>query len=235
MSSYHRFSYCNTWTAICGLYRTLHRYPGLSSKTLQEQFFRHFRLFTAKDTYIQVSVYGIFVYDFHLANLLLDVKPDNILVNNNRDPNSFSEVVLGDYGDTYRMDTTADPYEDGHIIGAAIFRSPEAMFNLRWARLRISGLFGVALISLIWGKGWHIFKLKGVDPADDAYPVRILMNHVNFFGPFPAKFNEKPFAQAEDDVLSVEIRTFLCSILKLDPRDRPTASELLDNEWFNEA
>ncbi|KAK2808717.1 hypothetical protein FQN50_004388 [Emmonsiellopsis sp. PD_5] len=190
-----------------------------------------------------------------------DVKPDNILVNNNRDAKSFSEVVLGDYGDTYHMDTTADPNEDGHIIGAAIFRSPEAMFNLRWGPPTDIWSFGVTLISLIWGKGWHIFKPTGVDPADDAYPVRILMNHVNFFGPFPGKFNElvpdeerqgmvaklndyfqslgpgvrKPFAQAEDAVLSVETRSFLCRILKLDPRDRPTASELLEDEWFNEA
>ncbi|EZF20226.1 hypothetical protein H112_05261 [Trichophyton rubrum D6] len=37
----------------------------------------------------------------------------------------------------------------------------------------------------------------------------------------------KPFAQAEDETeLSNEIRGFLCRIMKLDPRDRPTAIQL---------
>lgn len=43
----------------------------------------------------------------------------------------------------------------------------------------------------------------------------------------------KPFARAEDDVLSVETREFLCRIMKLDPRDRPTANQLLEDEWFD--
>lgn len=69
----------------------------------------------------------------------IDVKPDNILVNYslNKDSGSrFSEVVLADCGDAFRVDLNADPKdmakEDEHIIGAAIFRSPEAMLNLKW-------------------------------------------------------------------------------------------------------
>lgn len=60
-----------------------------------------------------------------------DVKPDNILINYCDDTERIGEVALGDFGDTYQVDPNADPYE-GHIIGAGIFRSPEAMFNLRW-------------------------------------------------------------------------------------------------------
>ncbi len=30
------------------------------------------------------------------------------------------------------VDPNASSSEEGHIIGAAIFRSPEAMLNLRW-------------------------------------------------------------------------------------------------------
>jgi casein kinase II subunit alpha len=33
----------------------------------------------------------------------------------------------------------------------------------------------------------------------------------------------KPFAQAVDKELAVEDRTFICRIMQLDPRDRPTA------------
>ena len=66
------------------------------------------------------------------CQLMLDVKPDNILVNYGTGRNRFSDVQLGDFGDTFRVNPNADPNEDGHIIGAAIFRSPEAMLNLRW-------------------------------------------------------------------------------------------------------
>lgn len=30
------------------------------------------------------------------------------------------------------VDLIASPFEEGHVIGAAMFRSPEAMLNLRW-------------------------------------------------------------------------------------------------------
>ena len=75
------------------------------------------------------SVYNLVMTD---TGLIADVKPDNILVNYGTEPNRFSDVQLGDCGDTYRVDPNADPNEDGHIIGAAIFRSPEAMLNLKW-------------------------------------------------------------------------------------------------------
>lgn len=64
-------------------------------------------------------------------NGILDIKPDNILVNYGRDPARFSDVQVGDCGDTCMVDPEADPLQ-GHDIGAAIFRSPEAMLNLRW-------------------------------------------------------------------------------------------------------
>ena len=62
---------------------------------------------------------------------VIDIKPNNILVNYGRDSARFSEVQLGDCGDACMIDANADPLE-GHVIGAAIFRSPEAMLNLRW-------------------------------------------------------------------------------------------------------
>ncbi len=62
---------------------------------------------------------------------IIDIKPDNILVNYGPDSARFSEVQLGDCGDTCMVDPNADPLQ-GPVIGAAIFRSPEAMLNLRW-------------------------------------------------------------------------------------------------------
>lgn len=42
----------------------------------------------------------------------------------------------------------------------------------------------------------------------------------------------KPFAQAVDKELSKEDRAFICRIMKLDPRERPTARELLEVPWL---
>ncbi len=40
---------------------------------------------------------------------IIDIKPNNILVNYGRDSARFSEVQLGDCGDTYIIDPNADP------------------------------------------------------------------------------------------------------------------------------
>ena len=67
-------------------------------------------------------------------NSKLDIKPDNILVNYAKGPARFSDIELSDLGDVCRV----DPKDHvklggcGHAIGATMFRSPEAMLNLRW-------------------------------------------------------------------------------------------------------
>lgn len=60
------------------------------------------------------------------------IKPDNILVKYNDGPAQLGEVQLADCGDSSPVDSNADPSEGGHIIGATIFRSQEAMLGLRW-------------------------------------------------------------------------------------------------------
>ena len=45
---------------------------------------------------------------------------------------------------------------------------------------------------------------------------------------------QRPFHLSVDKELSKEDRTFICKIMKLDPRDRPTAKELLQDEWFRQ-
>jgi len=61
--------------------------------------------------------------------LSIATSPDSVI-----DNKPFSELQLGDYGDTCMIDPNADPLQ-GHVIGAAIFRSPEAILNLRWKAL----------------------------------------------------------------------------------------------------
>ena len=85
----------------------------------------------------------------------------------------------------------------------------------------------------------------------------MLIKQVSIFGPVPLSYGEiadkerlsiltavinlinehilqKPFHLSEDTELSKEDRTFICKIMKLDPRDRPTAKELLQDEWFRQ-
>lgn len=59
---------------------------------------------------------------------MIDVKPDNILVNFGSSESRFSDIKLADCGDSTHVDAVVEE----HIIGATIFRSPEAMLNLIW-------------------------------------------------------------------------------------------------------
>ncbi|KAF8864050.1 kinase-like protein [Acephala macrosclerotiorum] len=192
-----------------------------------------------------------------------DVKPDNILINYGSGPRRFREVELGDCGDACLVNPKDHLKlgENGHMIGAHMFRSPEAMLNLRWGTATDIWSFGTTLISLIWGLGWHIFKPdpKDAGPDDEAYPNHVLVKQTAFFGPFPLSYFDflpkederwefigdatqyiidhqkwKPFAKAEDEELAEEDRTFICKIMKLDPRDRPTAQELLQDPWLGD-
>ncbi|KAL9100820.1 MAG: hypothetical protein Q9163_003850 [Psora crenata] len=184
-----------------------------------------------------------------------DIKPDNVLINYSTTPDRFSEVQLGDCGDAFMVDPNASPFEEGHIIGAAIFRSPEAMLNLRWRTPTDIWSFGATLISLIWGNNRYIFKPTEVPFESEEYPIQVLIKQVSIFGPVPLSYSEiadderlgiltavinlinehnlqSPFHLWADKELSREDRTFICKIMKLDPRDRPTAKELLQDEWF---
>lgn len=204
----------------------------------------------------------------------IDIKPNNILVNYGRGSASFDEVQLGDCGDVWMDDPSADPFE-GHVIGATIFRSPEAMLNLRWRAPTDIWSFGttasssspllsaspliaiIQMISFIWGHNWHIFNPEQIDVDSPEYPLHVLIKQVSIFGPVPLSFQDiadderlevltktihfindnnlkKPFHRAVDKELSKKDRDFICRIMKLDPRDRPTAKELLKDEWFEE-
>lgn len=113
------------------------------------------------------------------------------------------------------------------------------------------------MISLIWGYNWHIFRPENADVDSEEYPLLVFIKQASIFGPVPLSFQDiadderleilaktihfindnnlkKPFYLSADKELSKEDRTFICKIMKLDPRDRPTANELLQDEWFRE-
>ena len=43
---------------------------------------------------------------------------------------------------------------------------------------------------------------------------------------------QRPFSMSEDEELLKEDRDFVVKLMKLDPRDRPTATDLLRDEWL---
>jgi len=93
--------------------------------------------------------------------------------------------------------------------------------------------------------------------ADDAeYPAHVLIQQARYFGPFPLSYKtfldeeqekilaaihiyieehgiRKPFSQVEDKEIRSGDKKFLCGIMQMDPRDRPTAKELLNHDWFD--
>ena len=89
-----------------------------------------------------------------------------------------------------------------------------------------------------------------MDPSDDRYSLEVLRRHDLFFGPFPESYVEfadeealqvltavmnstderRPFSMTTE--IQKADRNFLCKIMKLDPRARPSAAELLHDEWF---
>lgn len=178
---------------------------------------------------------------------MTDVKPDNILVNYGDSGSRFSDVKLADCGDSTHVDSVVEE----HIIGATIFRSPEAMLNLIWGpptdiwSLGATARFphntdicvlstnSVKLISLIWGENWHIFKPSHIDPTDSAYPIEVLRRQDECFGPFPLSYT----SLADDDRLdtltiiteSVEKRTpfAIASSQEIAKEDREFISKLM--------
>ncbi|OOF90709.1 hypothetical protein ASPCADRAFT_400674 [Aspergillus carbonarius ITEM 5010] len=181
-----------------------------------------------------------------------DVKPDNVLVNYGSGDESvrFTDVQLADCGNT--VPATSGHAKDGDLIGAPIWRSPEAQLGIGWSTSTDIWSFGAMLITLIYGGNFFIFKPDV--PADhEEYELKILARQCQFFGPFPVSYQEiapvatlhvlmqvmrslegkqRPFARISEAEVSKEDKEFILKIMKLDPRDRPSAQELLDDAWF---
>ncbi|KKK18560.1 hypothetical protein ARAM_006260 [Aspergillus rambellii] len=126
----------------------------------------------------------------------------------------FTDVQLADLESTVHI--TSRFCEDRDEIGTPIWRSPEAQLGLKWGPATDIWSFGTMVISMIWGDNFFIFKPK-VPRGHDVPPEKL-----------------KPFSLASQREISKQDKDFLLKIMKLDPRDRPTAKELLEDEWFNQ-
>lgn len=108
----------------------------------------------------------------------------------------------------------------------------------------------------MWGlTGGRMFSPLGIDEKDEIYLVMILTLQCAYFGPFPDKFVELSDAVTTEylhgiegivtqrggrkiykDTLTFhfdkETMNFLNRLMKLDPRDRPSAQDLLQDQWL---
>ncbi|EXJ86240.1 STE/STE20 protein kinase [Capronia coronata CBS 617.96] len=182
-----------------------------------------------------------------------DIKPSNVLFNYKDGSNRFGDVQLADFESAVHKDTSHA--QNGEPIGTPMFRSPEAHLQMRWDTATDIWSFGALLISLLYGEGFHIFK-PNVPPEHDDYDYEILLKYNRIFGPFPVSYEEiadqdrlavlvfltqnsppetlKPFNLTTAREICEEDKEFVLKIMKLDPRDRPTASELLEDQWFRD-
>ncbi|KAJ0141653.1 CTD kinase subunit alpha [Colletotrichum tanaceti] len=188
-----------------------------------------------------------------------DIKLDNMFVNlgqKNGDSGRFSTIQLGDCGGVVSKDSKFAS-EPGHLIGASFTRSPEAQLGLPWGTATDIWSFGNAILTLLYGAGFHLFNPanEGYKPEDELYELVVLSRMYRYFGPFPESFQEiaddnaagivdfihsmgpptKPFARVTRREIPPADRDFILRIMKLDHRDRPTAEQLLGDDWFNES
>ncbi|KAJ0413763.1 serine/threonine protein kinase [Aspergillus carlsbadensis] len=187
-----------------------------------------------------------------------DIKPDNFLVNYAREgmENSvrFSDVRLGDVGGTCPIDSKWAT--SGIPLGAPMWRSPEMIMETPWSTPTHIWSYGAVLIFLIYGGDFNLFDPIAVPYGHEEYKLEVLKQQFRYFGPWPGEYEEvagpktlhairwimqdtpkseiTPFAMITEKEVCRKDKEFILEIMKLDWRDRPSARELLEHEWFTE-
>ncbi|RYN85812.1 hypothetical protein AA0119_g13090 [Alternaria tenuissima] len=183
-----------------------------------------------------------------------DVKPNNVFANLQEGNVRFSDVQLGDLGGCYPADSNWAT--SGTVVGTPMWTSPEILMELPWNTAADIWSFGAMLISLIYGGNFNLFLPKGLTREDEEYVVGVVVEQFKYFGPFPAKIAEiadpetaqsiillmenvpkektTPFRRTTEREVSRRDNIFIPKMMKLDWIDRPTAKELLEDEWWND-
>ncbi|KAL8338205.1 hypothetical protein RB601_006526, partial [Gaeumannomyces tritici] len=193
---------------------------------------------------------------FHKDGIVhTDVKLDNIFVNYGRGNQRFSEVQLGDCGGAVSQESRFAI--EGHLIGAGFTRSPEATLQLFWTPQQTYGHSVPRCLALYTAAATTspTPQIDGIKPGHEDYEFTALKRMHKFFGPFPHSYHHdikdsgvslvvnvingqgppaKPIIRVTTKEIAPADKEFILKILKLDPRNRPTAEELLADTWFTE-
>ena len=103
--------------------------------------------------------------------------------------------------------------------------------------------------------GVHLFNPPKIDEADDTFLAHVLIRQFGFCGPCPETYaeiagsfmpevnalqqavtntgGEKGYRNTLARYINEKDMQFLTSLMKIDPRDRPSAKQLLHNPWFS--
>ena len=112
------------------------------------------------------------------------------------------------------------------------------------------------VISLIYGGDFNLFRPRTVPYGHEEYGLEVLKRQFKYFGQLPAKYEEiasqetiaailylmevipqsdmTPFYRTTKREVSKDDKEFIGKIMQVDWRDRPTASELLNDRWFGD-
>ena len=102
----------------------------------------------------------------------------------------------------------------------------------------------------------HFFSPHKIDESNETYLAHVIKRQFGFFGPCPDKYaeiassimpqvgaiqeaiskvgGEKVYRNALTRCINGKDVEFLLSFMKIDPRDRPSAKEILQNSWFDD-
>ncbi|GAB1312328.1 hypothetical protein MFIFM68171_02538 [Madurella fahalii] len=141
--------------------------------------------------------------------------------------------------------------DGGHLIGAELFCAPEVPLGIPWTvKADIWGL-GATGITLITGR--YVFLPRNAPPPrDPQLSLAVLQIQNDFYGPISRQAlqgladdsilpllqqfeeNYQPFPLSSASALiNQEDLDFFGHNMKIDPRQRPTANEILGHPWFN--
>jgi hypothetical protein len=111
---------------------------------------------------------------------------------------------------------------------------------------------------MIYGRGFHAQDPPGVSFDDEQFELKIIERQIRLFGMVPMKYQELVqgdnnietilgylydiipqneqgmFSKVAEREVNRRDKEFICRIMKMDPRDRPTAEELLEDSWFHD-
>ena len=110
------------------------------------------------------------------------------------------------------------------------------------------------IISLIYGGNFNLFRPCTVSIGHAEYGLEVLKRQIQYFGPFSARYEDisspetitaivylmyeipqswtTPFSRTTEREVCYEDKKFIEKTMMLDWRDRPSAGDLLDDEWF---